>query len=134
MSDEKGKPYRSVIIKLLIIIFFAIFVTIIYSIYNQTSKSRAIDLEIKKLQEEADRISRENSQIKEKIKYFESDDFKVIEAKDKLNLQNPEEKVVVVKPGINEQMEKKIQEKTENNSDTVHEPNYLKWWNYFFQY
>jgi hypothetical protein len=52
-------------------------------------------------------------------------------------MRNPEEKVIVIKPGI----EKKELAVSSENKDSLKnisagkdQPNYFKWWNYFFKY
>lgn len=109
-----------------------IFVAI--SIYKETNKKRQIQSEIGKLREEADRIDRENSIIQEKIAYFESRDYMEKEAKDKLNLQNPDEQVVVVKPSMAKEIPAGNKPSIYDDRKALEPANYLKWRDYFFKY
>lgn len=115
---------------------FVALVFMIFSIIKETHKKNQIKKEILALQEEAQRINKDNAQIKEKIAYLESPEYQIKEAKDKLGLQNPEENVIVVKPNVGKEAEAdsydtNIQEKI---PETENVPNHIKWWNYFFKY
>jgi len=81
--------------------------------------------EIKKLQNKIDEMQKNNGDLAETEKYFQSEEFLEKEAKLKLNLVRDGEKLIIVK------QEKtiaptEVQEKTENIS------NIKKWWLYFF--
>ena len=99
---------------------------------------KQIQKEIAKLQKEAEKINKENFEIKEKITYLESKDYKEREAKDKLNLQSPGEKVVFVKPSVVRKSDNPQENLIENDGETVIEnekskvSNSEKWWKYFF--
>lgn len=106
-----------------------------FALAKETWRKQQLMKEINQLQEEASRIEKENSKIKDKIAYFESRDFREKEAKDKLNLQDSGESLVVVKPSLfqgtqlkTEEVELSVQEKSSQVS------NPLKWWNHFFKY
>ncbi len=75
--------------------------TIIYfsaPIIKEFRRSQSIEREIDNLRAEADKIEMENDGLREKIEYLKSTDYKERVAKDRLNLRNPGEKVVVIQP------------------------------------
>ena len=110
---------------------------ITFALVKETYKKNQVLAEIRKLQDDAVRVEKENSQIRAKLAYFDSRDFKEKEAKDKLNLQNPDENMVVIKPSLSrqavagEQDEKKEADKIPSNDFSS---NPQKWFNYFFKY
>jgi cell division protein FtsB len=133
MSLEKNKK-KSFISKIVIFLGVITLVFIGLSIYGETSKKTQIQNQIEQLQQEAEKISRENSLTQDRIAYLESKDYQEKEAKDKLNLQSPNENVVIVKPTIAQ--DKKNEEESAQTAPPVPEkiPNPEKWWNYFFKY
>jgi cell division protein FtsB len=134
MTRESASKIKPALLKLAIFGCIIVLIVISFSIYRQVLKEKEIQKEINKLKQEAETINRENFQIQDKIAYFESKDYQEKEAKDKLNLQSPEEKVIVVKPSITDQPQIKTEEPQTKKDVAPSIPNYLKWWNYFFKY
>ncbi|MCX6763514.1 MAG: septum formation initiator family protein [Candidatus Moranbacteria bacterium] len=134
MLEKNPKKLTPLVVKIIFLIGVVALIYVSVSLSREFQKKRQIQEEIRKLQEEAQKISRENSAIQEKIAYLESHDYQEKEAKDKLNLQKPDEKVVVVRKSVSE--ENRIPVSQEEIAETVPEkpsiPNYQKWWNYFF--
>jgi len=63
-----------------------------YAFSKELKKKKKIREEILSLQEEAQKVEKENMEIKKRIAYLNSKDFQEIEAKERLNLQNPGKK------------------------------------------
>jgi len=93
-----------------------------------------VNQQIKNLESEVSDIEKQNQKLSDLIAYFQTDTFKEKEAREKLGLVKPGEKVLVfpstgnndkgISEGINGGQEQKVEvEKT---------PNYQKWWDYFF--
>ena len=123
---------RSVISLILIPIGVAIFGYTIYVTYEESKRNNKIEAEIEELKMEAGMIRGENSELEEKISYFETEEFQERIAKEKLNLQKSDENVVIIKtmPSTNEEDgEIKEGEEIKNHGIT---PNHKKWWDYFF--
>jgi len=135
MLKEKFKM-SSFFVKFFLLLAFVALVFIFISIFKETYRKNQVKKEINDLQEEAQRISKDNADIKEKIAYLESPEYQIKEAKDKLGLQNPEENVIVVKPNVEKEPEANSleNENSENIPQIEETPNCLKWWNYFFKY
>jgi cell division protein FtsB len=112
------------------IIFFSI------PTLKEMRRSNAIEMEIENLREEAVRISADNSFLADQVKYLRSDHYKERLAKDKLNLRNPGEQVVIVQPSTRgDDISQNEEENTgEIGSDIVGNiSNFQKWWRYFFK-
>lgn len=108
---------------------------ILFRAYEEYSKKMKIQEEINQLQQEAQKISKENSDFQEKIDYLQSVDYKKIEAKDKLNLQSPGENVVIIKPSQTKDILAQPEEKKSRAvTATDNRNNLRKWWDYFFKY
>lgn len=130
--DEKKKKswfFRFVLFLGLIVLGF-----ISWSITRETIRNRQVQKEIDQLREEAKKIERENTELSEKISYFESKDFQEKEAKDKLNLQSPNENVVVIKPDLTKGDAASVPAQAEEKKLVVKISNIQKWWDYFFKY
>lgn len=87
--------------------------------------------DIDKLQSEIDGLEGKNKELGNLIEYFKSLDFVENEARTKLNLRKPGEKIIIVPeegetPGVQSNIQKLS---LENNMAG----NPKKWWNYFFE-
>jgi cell division protein FtsB len=105
-----------------------------YYSYRESKRSSAIDKEIDTLEQEAGKIKKDNKELEGKIAYFETEYFEEDVAKEKLNLQKPDEHVIIIKPSPS--LDTDIEENIEENrdpKDSKDSPNYIKWWNYFFE-
>jgi cell division protein FtsB len=95
-------------------------------------RSKRIELEVASLEAEAARMEKENVLLKEKIGYLQTDGFQEEEAKEKLNYQNPQEKVVVIRPRPGPEDEHP-EESLPPEPGEDPRPNYKKWWDRFFR-
>lgn len=102
--------------------------------YRSLQRTRAIDAEIAKLETTAKDIERENSTLREKIRYFSSPSFQEREAKEKLGLKKAGEQVVIIKtlpdPDDGQSMIPTIDT---GRSAEFRSPNYYKWWKLFLE-
>lgn len=123
------------LLRLVILAGIAILGFILVRAYEEYSKKKKVQDEIEQLQQEAQKISKENSDFQEKIDYLQSIDYKKMEAKDKLNLQSPGENVVVIKPSQTKDILAKQEEQKPREVPVVdNRSNFKKWWDYFFKY
>ncbi len=134
MARDSEKSKNSIFSKLVLIIGFFILVTVVFFLAKEFYKKRQIQNEIQKLEEEAAHINRENLEIQDKIAYLQSRDYQEREAKDKLNLQNPGENVVVIKPGVAREQDMGAENENFPQPLPPNISNPQKWWKYFFKY
>jgi len=119
------------------IIFLAIvaFGFLSYSVYREFSKKKVVESEIEALKEQAEKIKQENMSLEERIAYLGSQDYQKIQAKDKLDLQDPNENVVIITQDLDIPTKKTQELETKNDIQNTHptekNSNLLKWWNYF---
>lgn len=134
MAGNPEKNKNSILPKLVLIVGFFVLAAVSFFLAKEYYKKRQIQSEIQKLEDEAAKINRDNLEIQDKIAYLQSRDYQEREAKDKLNLQNPGENVVVIKPGV--AREQAMETENENPPQPLPPavPNPQKWWKYFFQY
>lgn len=100
-------------------------------------KNKAIAQEIAELQEEADRLSSENTLLERKIAYFRTDAFTELEAKEKLNLKRPGERVVMVKGRSAEEGAVEVRSLASERKTSISgggDSMYRKWYEIFFSY
>lgn len=132
-----GKFFQNIMSKSLLILLMCVAFFIARATMREVERGNRIQQEIASLQTEAQKVQRENGILQEKIRYFQTDEFQSQEAKEKLNYQNPDEKVVVIKPsvqGISSENTAQQQQATVALQDDPNRllPNYLQWWKQFF--
>ena len=89
-----------------------------------------IQKEIDSLQSDISVLEKDNYKLSQLIEYYKTDEYKEAEARKRFNLKKDGESVVVVRPNPIDS-EYDINEKNDNEESNL--PNYLKWWNYFFE-
>jgi len=98
-----------------------------WAVFNSLSQQKSVDFQAQKLEQEIQELEQQNVELASLIDYFASNEYIEKEAREKLNLAQPGEKVIIIQPSdeTNE---------TSNNSasklKTSSSPAY--WWNYFF--
>jgi len=100
---------------------------------QEAYRNRKIEKEVNELKNEALQIQNENAKIQKKIEYYSTPGFVEKISKDKMNMQKPDEKVIVVNREVSRESQVAgVQQNQVQNEQYV--PNYLKWWNFFFKY
>jgi len=130
-KNEKKHP---VLVKTVVILGLLLFGLIIFAISKESYKKKQAQEEIDKLQLEARRITRENTELMDKLSYLESRDYQEKEARDKLNMQNPKENMVIVEPGLAPVSSSQNISDENGKKLVVKTTNIQKWWDYFFKY
>lgn len=91
-----------------------------------------VNQQIKGLENEVAQIEGDNQKLSDLIAYFQTETFKEQEAREKLGLVMPGEKVLVF-PGNDKNADTSIVETvTKKDEEVKNEPNYKKWWSFFF--
>ncbi len=104
-------------------------VILIRSIIN----NYAINQKIAQSRAEINQLEQNNKKLKQKIKYYQSDIFKEIEARAKLGYQKQGEKVIILpKTKKNQQDDSDIISLDINQKNPSPTPHYLEWWQIFF--
>ena len=87
-----------------------------------------IKKEIDSLQNDISALEKDNYKLSQLIEYYNTDEYKEVEMRKRFNLKKDDENVVVVVKSESRVLgDSDIKEKNQNL------PNYLKWWNYFFE-
>lgn len=107
---------------------------ITYSAVKEAYRNKGIEKEVAELKQQAQKIQNENGQLSEKIAYLETPEFQEKVAKEKLNLQKPDENVVVVRPSVDGKPVAGDSVQADNSDSGAQIPNYRKWWDVFFKY
>lgn len=92
-----------------------------------------VNQQIKKLEDEVVQIENDNQKLSDLISYFQTETFKEQEAREKLGLVLPGEKVLVF-PGNDKNTNNDIIETITKDDEEDNQPNYKKWWSFFFAY
>jgi len=107
---------------LITIVGILLIVSLIRDIRRLLRASREIKLSEKKVQE----LEKENQQLVEKKKYYQSPEFIEEQARNKLNMAKPGETIVILPSNLEEILGKS---KKESLSEL---PNWQRWWKLFF--
>ena len=121
------------LILLIICLFFVILGLFGYSTLKEINKKKQVESNIDLLKKEAQKIEKENMELEERLAYLGSNDYKELQAKSKLNLQNPNEDVIVITQETIQKEEEKPQEISAQILQSKEIPNYQKWWKFFFE-
>lgn len=111
----------------------AVLVLIGTSLGKEFYRKRQIQKEIDGLQAQIGQLGQQNGDMQNLISYLSSTDFQEKEAREKLNLQKSDEKMIVLRKDVaapNSQPQNiasNPQVPVEDNS-----ANWQKWWKYFF--
>ncbi|MBU2564512.1 septum formation initiator family protein [Patescibacteria group bacterium] len=109
--------------KYFVIFLFVIFVFVFVAFGKESYRFFKVNQEIKDLEKRIEDLKKENQELANMEKYFESNDFLEKEARLKLNLTKPGEKLIIIKD-IEEVEQEIVEEKISNIQ---------KWFNYFFE-
>jgi len=131
---EQGKKSVRFFSGLFFLAGLAVLVMIGISLGKETYRKRQIQKEIENLQNEIQKVSQENSDLNNLISYLSSQEFQEKEAREKLNLQKSDEKMIILhKDAASPQ---NIEKKNENSTDFAtsedNTPNWRKWLKLFF--
>lgn len=94
------------------------------SVYTNWQTNQAT----KKLQIEIDTLEVENQNLRDLIAYYQTPSFKEKEARRKLGLVKPDEKVVIIS-----KEQPVIKNPVTPSSEEPKKPNYQLWWQFFFE-
>ncbi|OGF27908.1 hypothetical protein A2303_07670 [Candidatus Falkowbacteria bacterium RIFOXYB2_FULL_47_14] len=136
MIKDKKNFLRSVFSSqiTLTVVGFLIVIGISIPLAKNVSKQYRIGKEIKELEKEISYLENSNSELQRLVKYLESDQFALEQARSNLNYKQPGEEVVVIKNDDSRDGEKPADTAAGGTKSGVIEAksNPGKWWYYFF--
>lgn len=128
-SSKKNLKHVILNSPLWLIAGFIIFILSFSAFLRITWQKMEIQGQIDKLKNEAERLETDNKDLTGYLDYFASESFKEREMRLKLNLQKPDERVIIISREENKT-------KTETSVTSGDKPEMLsnmkKWWKYFF--
>ncbi|KKU53237.1 MAG: hypothetical protein UY41_C0020G0002 [Candidatus Moranbacteria bacterium GW2011_GWE1_49_15] len=116
----------------LFVIGAAAAVYVVYVAGKEAYRSARIEKEIEALKMEAEKIRTDNGNLREKIAYLDTDEFREKVAKEKLNLKKEDEQVVEIRPVTAISEEEVLGASQGTTAPVEEEKNYMKWWRKFF--
>ncbi|MCX6785560.1 MAG: septum formation initiator family protein [Candidatus Komeilibacteria bacterium] len=130
-NKNLGRRFLSSKILLIASLFVLIFFSV--NLAKEIINRRDLQQEINKYLVQLDDLNKSNQDLSGSIEYFKTMAFVENEARTKLNLKKPGEQIIIVPE------EKTPGQAAANTSlvngladQTASQPNYLNWWNYFF--
>ena len=128
--------YKIFIKKLLSSKVFLFFITLALigltiSLGQESYRKYQLTKEINKLELEIERLEKKDQQMANLLEYFKEGSYLEKEARLKLNLKKPGEKVVVISQSAGAEFNERIVVETEDvvSNETT---NFWEWWEYFF--
>ena len=111
----------------------AVLVLIGISLGKEVYRKRQIQKEIEGLQSQISQMGQQNGDMENLISYLSSTDFQEKQAREKLNLQKSDEKMIVLRKDV-VQPDSQPQDTAVNPQAPPEDnsPNWQKWWKYFF--
>lgn len=102
-----------------------------YASWKQFERYQRISAEVKALEAEEEKARKENESLKERIKYFETENFQEQESKERLNMRKDSEYVVEIER-IQKKPETDVKIQGDPTTSLERVPNYKKWWEKLF--
>ncbi len=130
IKKKPKKKFKWLASGLFITVGLAVVVFIGVALGKETYRKYQIQKEIDSLQQEAEKVSEKNQELRQLIEYYQTDAYKELEARKKLGLQKKGEKVVIIKSSPENYLNK-----TSNLecAESKNASNLEKWWRYFFR-
>lgn len=117
--------------RLFLIIGVVILVIFSVALGKEVVRKYEVNKEINQLKEEVVNLEKRNAELSDLMQFLNTDRFKEEEARTKLGMAKPGEKVVVI-PNVNaEENNEQIDQQTTKQTNLT---NPQKWWNYFFNH
>ncbi|MFH1938302.1 MAG: septum formation initiator family protein [Patescibacteria group bacterium] len=128
--------------KVFLFLIFIILIILTINLSQESYKKYQLKKEISELKLEIDRLEGSKQQLSNLMEYFKNDSYLEQEARVKLNLKKPGEKVVILSRDSVTDDNVKVSQSgaltTENQEIELEDidleiANYWKWWEYFFK-
>lgn len=112
--------------KSFIIFLIIVLILVVIALFRESYRYFRISQEIKGLENRIEDFKKENEELTGMERYFESEEFLEKQARLKLNLTKPGEKVIIVKTPED------LQQNQQEQIIAKEISNIQKWWDYFF--
>lgn len=126
--------------KLFLFLIILVLIALTVSLLRESYRKYQLTKEINNLKSEIERLEGNNKQMANLMEYFKEESYLEKEARLKLNLKKPGEKVVILSPGSTEPTEGENMAEDSSSSNPINydnlnmeTANYWKWWEYFFR-
>lgn len=141
MTQPVKKTFKKLLsskIFLLVIVF--VLISLIIAFGRESYRKYELSKEIDDLETQIAQLENTNQQMANLMDYFKKESYLEKEARLKLNLKKPEEKVVIISEEDTRYEEvdnDDSQDSISNDLEEINSPrqdsNFWKWWEYFFQ-
>lgn len=134
MPKSKNSLKRILGSKIFLFLIGIVLIVLIVNIGQESYKKHQLVKEIDQLKLEVGKLEGSNGQLADLMEYLKQDAYLEKEARVKLNLKKPGEKVVIIPERENSSQEETEQALTQGQSSDSKDAgaNYWKWWEYFF--
>ncbi len=133
-TQNENKKSAAFFSGLFFIAGLSVLVMIGISLGKEAYRKRQIQKEIENLQNEIQKTNRENSDLQNLISYFSTSEFQEKEAREKLNLQKENEKMIVLRREANQPKETTgAGQVPASDYSADKSPNWQKWLQFFFE-
>lgn len=112
--------------KTFIIFLIVILILVVIALGRESYRYFKISQEIKSLERRVEELEKSNEELSKMGEYFQSEEFLEKEARLKLNLARPGEKLIIVK------MPEGLEEERQETVIAKEISNIQRWWEYFF--
>ena len=127
---QSGKNFIKKLLGSKVFLFFIVLALIglAISVGRESYRKYQLTKEINRLKSETERLAGRNQQLTNLLEYFKEESYLEKEARLKLNLKKPGEKIVILSQSeLPEDLPLEIQPEIKKE-----EVNWWKWWEYFF--
>jgi len=127
---KKGSLFQ----KLFLFVSLIILILLSPALAREYFRKKQVNKEIYSLKEEIKKLEKDQNDFSELINYLNTEDFWEKEARSKLGLQKPGEKLVVIPNDYFKDEGNGAKDKKEISESAAEISNPHKWWNYFFNF
>ncbi len=137
MAKQKNNFKKILSSKIFLFLMSLVLIVLAVNVGQESYRKHKLVKEIDQLKNEVERLEGGNHELANLMEYLKQETYLEKEARIKLNLKKPGEKVVIVpqnQESENSALNQEVSLDQTNQTDFKNESaNYWKWWEYFFQ-
>ncbi|MCL5794940.1 MAG: septum formation initiator family protein [Patescibacteria group bacterium] len=131
MKEKTRKVFDFVVSWAAKIIILAVIVYILFSIGRSIWKNWQVNQKIKNYENSIKTLEEQNNYLKNQLVYMQTDVFKELEARSRLGLKKPDEKMILIPENASStKTPAPKNNNSENGGSSENLPNPSKWWKY----